>query len=138
MRRTGIAVLGVVSIAVGVAGPLLAAGTVNLDLSDFDDDVMRGMDDTLKSLDSGIATKDAQSVARDSQSIQKGLAWAQDYFVKKGSPKDAVQWAREGQELAEAINKSVQASDFDTSLNKYDALVKTCRACHDVYKPPDI
>ena len=130
--------LGVVSIVVGITSPLFAAGTVNLDLSDFDDDVMRGMDDTMKSLDTGIATKDAQSVARDSQSLLKGLAYAQDYFAKKGGLKDALQWSREGQELAEAIGKSAQAGDFDTSLNKYDVLVKTCRACHDVYKPPDI
>jgi len=138
MRRAAITVLGVFSIAVGVAGPLLAAGTVNLDLSDFDDDIMRDMDDTMKSLDSGIATKDVQSVVRDGQSIQKGLAWAQDYFTKKGSPKDAVQWAQEGQDLAAAISKATQAGDFDTALNKYDSLVKNCRACHDVYKPPDI
>ena len=39
---------------------------------------------------------------------------------------------------AEAVAGAVQANDFDTSLNKYDSLVKTCRSCHDVYKPPDI
>ena len=138
MRKKGIAVLGALSIAVGLTGPLVAAGTVRLDLSDFNDDVMRDMDDTMKTLDSDIATRDAKSVARDSVLIRNGLEYAQDYFTKKGNVEDAVRWARQAQDLAEAVTNSVQAGDFDTSLSKYDSLVKTCRACHDVYKPPDI
>jgi hypothetical protein len=150
MRSKGIAVLGALSIAVGLTGPLIAAGdraasegipsggTVSLDLSDFNDDVMRDMDDTMKRLDSDIATRDAKSVAGDTALIREGLKYAQDYFTKKGNVDDAVRWAKQAQELAEAVGSAVQANDFDTSLNKYDALVKTCRSCHDVYKPPDI
>lgn len=138
MRRKGIAVLGALSIAVGLTGPLVAAGTVNLDLSDFNDDVMRDMDDTMKRLDSDIATRDTRAVASDSVSIREGLKYAQDYFTKKGNIEDAVRWATQGQELAEAVANAVQAGDFDTSLSKYDSLVKNCRSCHDVYKPLDI
>ena len=138
MRRNAIVVLGALSIAFGMAGPLVAAGTVSLDLSDFNDDVMRDMDDTMKRLDSDIATRGATSVAADAQSIRDGLKWAQDYFTKKGNVEDAVNWARQGQDLADAVAKSARSSDFDTSLNTYDSLVKTCRACHDAYKPPDI
>ena len=138
MRKKGIAVLGALSIAVGVTGPLVAAGTVRLDLSDFNDDVMRDMDDTMKTLDSDIATHDAKSVARDSALIRDGLKYAQDYFTKKGNVEDAVRWAKQAQDLVEAVTNTVQDGDFDTSLSKYDSLVKTCRACHDVYKPPDI
>ena len=138
MRRNAIVVLGALSIAVGMAGPLVAAGTVSLDLSDFNDDVMRDMDDTMKRLDSDIATRDAKSVASDSASIREGLGYAQEYFTKKGNVEDAVRWAKQGQDLVEAVTNTVQAGDFDTSLSKYDSLVKTCRACHNVYKPPDI
>jgi hypothetical protein len=138
MRKKGIAVLGALSIAVGVTGPLVAAGTVSLDLSDFNDDVMREMDDTMKKLDSDIATRDAKAVASDSAAIKEGLGYAQEYFTKKGNLDDAVRWARQAQDLVEAVTNTVQAGDFDTSLNKYDSLVKTCRACHNVYKPPDI
>jgi hypothetical protein len=138
MRRKGIAVLGALGIAVGLTGPLVVADTVNLDLSDFNDDVMRDMDDTMKRLDSDIATRDAKSVANDSVLIREGLKYAQDYFAKKGNVEDAVRWARQGQDLAEAVANAVQAGDFDTSLGKYDSLVKNCRSCHDVYKPPDI
>jgi len=138
MRKKGIAVLGALSVAAGLTGLLVAAGTVTLDLSDFNDDVMRDMDDTMKRLDSDIATRDAKSVASDSASIREGLGYAQQYFTKKGNVEDAVQWARQAQDLVEAVTNAVQAGDFDSSLSKYDLLVKTCRACHDVYKPPDI
>ena len=138
MRKKGIAVLGALSIAVGVTGPLVAAGTVRLDLSDFNDDVMRDMDDAMKRLDSDIATRDAKAVASDSASIREGLGYAQQYFTKKENVEDAVRWAKQAQDLVEAVTNAVQAGDFDTSLSKYDSLVKTCRACHDVYKPPDI
>ena len=137
MRGKRIAVLGTLGISVGLMGPLVQA-TVSLDLTDFNDDVMRDMDDTMKRLDSDIATRNAASVTTDAQSIRDGLKWAQDYFTKKGNVEDAVKWAKQGQDLADAVAKSAQSSDFDTSLSTYDSLVKTCRACHDAYKPPDI
>ncbi|MEA3179371.1 MAG: hypothetical protein QOI59_2894 [Gammaproteobacteria bacterium] len=138
MHKKGMAVLSALSIAAGLTGPLVAAGIVSLDLADFNDDVMRDMDDTMKRLDSDIAMRDAKSVASDSASIREGLGYAQQYFTKKGNVEDAVQWARQAQDLVEAVTNAVQAGDFDSSLSKYDLLVKTCRACHDVYKPPDI
>jgi hypothetical protein len=138
MCKKGIAVLGALSITVGLTGSLVSAGTLNLDLSDFNDDVMRDMDDTMKNLDSHLALRDAQSVASDAESIRNGLEWAQEYFTKKGKLDDAIRWAAQGRELAAAVAKSAQAGDYDASLGKYDSLVKTCRACHDVYKPPDI
>ena len=130
--------LGTLSIAVGLTGRPIAAGTVSLDLSDFNDDVMRSMDDTMKRLDSDIATRDPKSVASDSALIREGLEYARDYFEKKGNVEDAVRWARQGQDVAEAVAGAVQANDYDTSLSKYDSLVKICRSCHDVYKPRDI
>ena len=138
MRRIGIAVLGALGIAVGLTGPLLAAGTVSLDLSDFNDDAMRDMDDTMKRLDSDIVARDVKSVVGDSVSIREALEYAQGYFAKKRNVDDAVRWAKQGQELVEAVASAAQTGDFDTSLSKYDSLVKTCRSCHDVYKPPDI
>ncbi len=129
-------VLGALGITMGLGG--LVQATVSLDLTDFNDDVMRDMDDTMKRLDSNIASRDPKSVAADAQAIRDGLKWAEDYFTKKGNVDDAVKWARQGQDLAAAVAGAARSSDFDTSLDKYDSLVKTCRACHDAYKPPDI
>src|ERR1700724_3493809 len=130
MRGKRIAVLGALGISVGLLGPLVQA-TVSLDLTDFNDDVMREMDDAMKRLDSDIATRNAASVTTDARSIRDGLKWAQDYFTKKGNVEDAVKWAKQGQDLADAVARSAQSSDLDTSLSTYDSLVKTCRACHD-------
>lgn len=138
MRGKGIVLLSVVSIAAGLTGSVVSAGTVNLDLADFNEDVMRDMDDTMKNLDSNITTRDPTSIAKNAQSIQAGLKWAQDYFTRKGKLDDAIRWAKQGQDLAEGVAKAAQTGDYDTSLTQYDTLVKICRACHDVYKPPDI
>jgi hypothetical protein len=137
MRRNGIAMLGALSIAVGLTGRLLAAATVSPDLSDFNDDAMRDMDDTMKRLDSDIAVRDTQAVVADGAAIGQGLQYAQDYFTSKGNVEDAVRWAKQAHELVEGVSSAARAGDFETSLNKYDSLVKTCRACHNVYKPPD-
>lgn len=116
----------------------LAVAASNIDLTDFDDDVMKNMDDTAKSLDSDLATHDAKRAQADAGAIREGLHWAEQYFSRKGNVDDAVQLAKQGEGLAVDIAKSAGSNDFDAALNTYDALVKTCRRCHDVYKPPEL
>jgi hypothetical protein len=135
--RKRIIVLVTLGIAVGWTGGL-ARATTNMDLTDFNEDVMKDMDDAFKSLDSNIATKNAKAAVADAQVVRDGLKWAEDYFTRKGKVEDAVKLARQGQDLAAAVAKSAAASDFDTALTDYDSLVKTCRVCHDAYKPPDL
>ncbi len=135
MHRRVVTAVGLVIAA--AAASTWALGAASLDLSDFNQDIMRDMDDTVKALDSNIATRDVKSATSEAQSIHEGLHWAEDYFKKKGNVEDAVKWARRGEELADSVGNAVAANDFDAALASYDLLVKTCRACHDVYKPPD-
>lgn len=114
-----------------------ASATADIDLTDFDDDVMRNMDDTVKSLDSHLAMHDAKSAQTDAQAIRDGLHWAEEYFTRKGNVERAVQFAKQAEQLAGEVGKSAASSDFDAALTSYDSLVKACRACHDEYKPPD-
>lgn len=109
-----------------------------IDLSDFDAELMRNMDEAIKSLDTGISSKDTQAVAGDAEFIAQGLAWTEGYFANKGDVADAVQWASQGHDYAAAIAKAAQQNDFDTAFGAYRSLVKTCRSCHDVYKPPSL
>ena len=118
-----------------VTGGLAWAG---IDLSDFDDDLMRNMDDAIKSLDSSIATKEAQTATADAQFIAEGLKWTEGYFAQKGNVADAVQWAKQGQELAAIVVTASAQNDFDAAFTAYRTLVKTCRSCHDAYKPPSL
>jgi hypothetical protein len=116
----------------------LASAATNIDLTDFNDDVMKNMDDTVKSLDSDLAGKDVRSAEADAGSIRDGLHWAEEYFTRKGNVEDAVQLARQGEGFAADIAKSAASSDFDAALTSYESLVKTCRRCHDAYKPPEL
>ena len=116
----------------------LASAAANIDLSDFNDDVMKSMDDTVKSLDSDLAGHDSKSAQADAASIREGLHWAEEYFTHKGNVQDAVELARQGQSLAANVAKSAASNDFDAALTSYDSLIKTCRRCHDAYKPPEL
>jgi hypothetical protein len=137
MRRRAIIARGGLAAALVLLCALAVAAT-NLDLTDFDDDVMKNMDETVKSLDSDLATRDAKAAQADAGTIREGLHWAEGYFTRKGNVEDAVRFAKDGEEIAVDIAKSVASSDFDAALNNYEALVKTCRRCHDVYKPPEL
>jgi len=123
-------------VALGLLGTL-ASAAADVDLSDFDDDVMRNMDDTVKSLDSHLALRDAKSAQLDAQALQQGLHWAEEYFTRKGNVQRAVRFAKQAEDLASEVGKAAAASDLEAAQTTYDSLVRSCRACHDVYKPPD-
>jgi hypothetical protein len=134
---TAIIARGVFATALALLGTL-ASAAANVDLTDFNDDVMRNMDDTVKSLDSDIAGHDSKSAQADAGSIRDGLHWAEEYFTRKGNVQDAVELAKEGQSLAASVARSAASNDFDAALTSYDLLVRTCRRCHDAYKPPEL
>ncbi len=123
------------------AGAALAWGTLaaaELDLTDFNDDVMKTMDDSAKSLNSDLSDRNASSAAADAAAIVSGMKLAEEYFVRKGTVPDAVKWAKQAQDLATQVARSVAANDFTTALDSYDTLQKTCHTCHNVYKPPEL
>ena len=130
-------VRGALAAALLLSGAL-ASAAANIDLADFNDDVMKNMDDTVKSLDSDLAGHDGKSAQAEARAIQEGLHWAEEYFARKGKVDDAVQFARRGEEFAAEVAKSAASNDFDAATTSYDSLVRTCRRCHDVYKPPEL
>lgn len=106
-----------------------------LDLSDFDDDLMRTMDDTNKYLEPDINAKNAKSAKEGADIIIQGLKWTEDYFAHKGGVDDGVKLAQEGQVLAQDILTALDKNDFDKAAASARALTKNCRSCHDLYKP---
>jgi hypothetical protein len=124
--------------AVLVMSGVLVYAAANIDLTDFDDDVMKNMDDSVKSLDTDLATHDVRSAQIDAGTIRDGLHYAEEYFTRKGNVADAVQWAKQGGELASNVAKSAASNDFEAASASYDSLIKTCRRCHDAYKPPEL
>jgi hypothetical protein len=128
---------GALATALGLFGTLASAST-DIDLTDFNDDVMKNMDDTVKTLDSDLAGRDAKAVQTDAGTIRDGLHYAEEYFTRKGNIEDAVRLAKRGEDLAAEVAKSAASNDFDAALTSYESLVKNCRRCHDAYKPPEL
>ncbi len=106
-----------------------------IDLKDFDDDLMRDMDTAIKDLEPVVGAKNAVAAAGDAELLRNGFKQTEDYFAKKGGAPDAVEFARKSQQLTEAVLKNISANDFDAAAISARALSKSCRACHDVYKP---
>jgi hypothetical protein len=108
-----------------------------IDFSDFDDELMRSMDDAIKELDSNVGGQDAKASLANTEVLRDGLEWAEKYFVAKPEAPLGAGLAREGQEHLALLVKSIEAGDFDAASNGVRSVVKTCKGCHDAYKPPE-
>jgi cytochrome c556 len=116
---------------------VLSGGAVfaEIDLKDFDDDLMRDMDTAIKDLEPVVGAKNAVAATGDAELLRDGFKQTEEYFAKKGGAPDAVEFARKSEELTAAVLKDITANDFDAAANSARALSKSCRTCHDVYKP---
>jgi cytochrome c556 len=116
---------------------VLTSGAVgaDIDLRDFDDDLMRDMDTAIKDLEPVLGAKNATAANGDAELLRDGFKQTEDYFAKKGAAADAVDFARKSQELTATVLKDISANDFDAAATSARALSKSCRTCHDVYKP---
>ena len=117
----------------------LAAGVyaADLDLSDFDDSLMRSMDDAIKDLDSNVGGQELSAAQANVEVLRDGLAWAEKYFSAKPEAPRGAGFARESQENLALVTKSLEARDFDAASNGVRAVVRSCKACHEAYKPPE-
>lgn len=106
-----------------------------LDLTNFDDDLMRTLDDTHKYLEPDINAKNAKSAREGAETIRDGLKWTEDYFAHNGGVDDGVKLAQEGQAMTRDIIEALDKGDFEKAAASARALTKNCRACHDLYKP---
>jgi hypothetical protein len=107
----------------------------DLDLHDYDDDLMRDLDKTIKYFEPDITAGNAQGAMEDAEILQDGFRYTEKYFTKKGDADDAVKISQQGEELIAAAIKSVGDNDFEAAAAAARDTAKTCRACHDVYKP---
>ena len=120
-----------------VATVALASGAADIDYSDFDDDLMRNMDDAIKDLDSNVGGQDAEASLANVNALREGLAVAEKYFAAKPETPRGAGLAREGQEHLALVAQALAAKDFDTASTNVRGVVRTCKACHEAYKPPE-
>jgi len=117
-----------------LAASVMAA---ELDLGDFDDDLMRSMDDAVKELDSNVGGQDAKASLANAAVLGEGFAWAEKYFAGKPQAPLGAGYAREGKEHLAALVQAIETGNFDAASNGVRAVIKTCKACHEAYKPPE-
>ena len=127
----------VAGVIVGVSLMAGAVAAVDLDLSDFDEDLMRSMDDAIKDLDSNLGGQNAQASLANAAVIRDGLGYAEKYFTAKPEAPRGVAFARDGQEQLTQLVKSIEAHDFNQASEHVRGLARSCKACHEVYKPPE-
>ena len=130
MRRNALAA----GVLLTLAASVIAA---DIDYSDFDDDLMRSMDDAVKELDSNVGGQDAKASLANAAVLQDGLAWAEKYFAAKPEAPLGAGFAREGRDHLAALVQAVEAGNFDAASNNVRAVVKSCKSCHEAYKPPE-
>ena len=134
MRKTTWKTGAVALVAIAAAFSAVAA---DLDFSDFDDSLMRGMDDAIKELDSNVGGQEKQAALENAAVLRDGLAQAEKYFSTRTDMPRAPGLARDGQQQLTLLVQSIEANDFDSASGNVRALARSCKACHQAYKPPE-
>lgn len=122
-----------VAICAVVFGPPAWA---DVDLRDFDDDLMRTLGDDIKLLEPDITAKNVRVAGEEIAEFRDGFKWVEAYFAAKRNAEDAVKFARESQSLTDAVSKALAANNFEAAAAAARDLSKSCKNCHDAYKPP--
>ncbi|HEU5135917.1 MAG TPA: hypothetical protein VFU13_12280 [Steroidobacteraceae bacterium] len=121
-------------VSIALAAGVMAAG---IDFSDFDDALMESMDDAIRELDSNVGGRDARASLANAAVLGEGFAWAEKYFAAKPEAPLGAGYAREGKEHLAVVVQAIEAGNFDAASHGVRAVVRTCKACHEAYKPPE-
>ncbi len=106
-----------------------------VDLSDFDEYVMRDMDDANKDLGPALGAGNLEAALADTDVLKTGLDWTEDYFVAKGGTDDAVTLAQQGKTSLATVVAAIGRKDLDAATAAAREVGKNCTSCHDLYKP---
>lgn len=117
--------------ALAAAAAVLAA---DIDLTGFDTLLMQDLDATVKELEPLIVAKNRVAATEAVVFLGQGLEWTEQYFLAK-EVADGAKLARAGIEAAQAAEKALAANDFTAAAAAAREVAKSCRSCHDVYRP---
>jgi hypothetical protein len=124
--------------AAGVALMLAASlSAAEIDFSDFDDTVMRDMDDGIKELDATVSARNGSGALATAAALDGSLSWVEKYFANKPEAPLALGYARDTRANVAALVTSLEAQDFDTAYGHVRAVARSCKVCHEAYKPPE-
>jgi hypothetical protein len=95
------------------------------------------MDDAIKDLDSNVGGQDGAAALGNAKVLTEGLAAAESYFARKPETPLGAGYAREAQQHLKTLVQSIEARDFDAASGKVHEVMRTCKACHEAYRPPE-
>lgn len=127
-------------VALSVLVTIVFAGTTHaerkeIDLRDYDDELMRDLDRTIKFFEPDIAARNVEGALADAEVLKEGFQYTEEYFSKKGNAEDAVQISQRGLGSIASALAALGGNDFDKASASARDVAGTCRACHDIYKP---
>lgn len=123
------------AIIVSLLGTTVLAERVDIDLRDYDDELMRDLDRTIKYFEPDIIAKNVSGATEDAEILEEGFRYTEDYFARKGNAEDAVKISRQGLQFIGTALERLEQNDFDGAAEAARETARTCRACHDIYKP---
>ena len=97
-------------------------------------DAMRDIEDTAKSLDSNVALKETKNAVTEAKELVSFFRQVEAYYAQQPNAADAVGYARKTHELAAQALVALEAQNFDQAGDSVNALTRSCKTCHDVYK----
>jgi len=97
-------------------------------------DAMRDIEDTTKSLDSNVALKETKNAVTEAKELVSFFRQVEAYYAQQPNAADAVGYARKTHELAAQALAALEAQNFDQAGDSVNALTRSCKTCHDVYK----
>ena len=122
------------ALTLGLLGAAALAAAAEIDLKEFDTLLMQDMDDTVKDLEPLIGGRDAKAATEAVVFLEEGLTWTEQFFAAQGAT-DGVKFARQGKERAAVVRAALGSGDFSEAAAAARDVAKSCRACHDVYRP---
>lgn len=107
-----------------------------IELSKFDDQLMRDLDRTIKYFEPDVTAGNVEGATDDAATLQEGLKWLEDYFAEKGPlAGHAVEIAKSSQVSLAAALKSLNAHDLQAAGASARQVSEGCRSCHQEYRP---
>lgn len=106
----------------------------SIDLTGYDDDLMRDLDKAIKYFEPDITAGNADAAIEDAAILEEGFKYTEKFFSGKDA-QDGVQISKDGLGFVAAAVKSAQENDFAAAAASARGAAGTCRACHEIYKP---
>ncbi len=96
---------------------------------------MRAIDKHSVDVQKNIDARRTDAAIADAQELARLYGLMTDWFVADGHTPDAVDMARSGKALADAIAPAIAAKDYDAASKSAVDLAHACNDCHDAHKP---